>query len=145
MQFPKDKQAWLKGFDQIHLHTAIENLGITLESISDDQIVLVMPISDKTRQPYGMLHGGASMLLAETAASVHATWGIDINEVQPVGIEINGSHVRSAREGHVRAVGKVVRRTRSLIFHQVELYLLESGELLSTARVTNFYRSVTKE
>lgn len=145
MQFPTDEKAWLNGFDRIHAHTAVENWGITLESINDDQIVLIMPISDKTRQPYGLLHGGASMLLAETTASVHATWGVDLSVVQPVGIEINGSHVRSAREGHVRAVGKMIRRTRSLIFHQVEMYLVESGELLSTARVTNYYRPVRKD
>jgi uncharacterized protein (TIGR00369 family) len=145
MQFPKDEQSWLKGFDQFFSNTAAENLGITLKSISDDQIELLMPITDKVRQPYGLLHGGASMLLAETAASVHATWGVDLNVVQPVGIEISGSHVRSAREGHVRAMGKVIRRTHSLIFHQVDITLVESGELLSTARVTNYYRRVKKE
>jgi len=145
MRFPTDEKAWMNGFDQIHAHTAVEHLGITLESINDDQIVVLMPISDKVRQPYGLLHGGASMLLAETAASVHATWGVDLSVVQPVGIEINGSHVRSAREGHVRAVGKVIRRTLSLIFHQVDLYLAESGELLSTARVTNYYRPIRKD
>ncbi len=144
-QFPTDEKTWLNGFDQVHMHTAVENLGITLESINESQIVLIMPISDKVRQPYGLLHGGASMLLAESAASVHAAWGVDMNVVQPVGIEINGSHVRSASEGHVRAVGKVVRRTRSLIVHQVDIYLVESGELLSTARVTNFYRSILRE
>ena len=145
MQFPKDEQAWLQGFNHIFAHTAAENLGITLESINDDQIVMLMPITDKVRQPYGLLHGGASMLMAETAASMHATWGVDLDVVQPVGIEINGSHVRSANEGRVRAVGKVIRRTRSLIFHQVDMYLAESDELLSTARVTNYFRPVRKD
>ena len=82
------------------------------------------------------------MLLAETAASAHATWGVDLSQVQPVGIEINGSHVRSASEGEVRAVGTVVRRSRSIIVHQVEIIDHQSGKLLSTIRVTNFYKPV---
>lgn len=145
MEFPTDEGLWLTGFDRMHINTAVEHLGIKLESISAEQIVLTMPITDKARQPYGLLHGGITMALVETAASVHASWGVDLSEKSPVGIEINGSHVRSAREGTVRAVGKVVRRSRSMIVHQVDVYLVESGELLSTARMTNYYKPVNKE
>mgnify|MGYP000316860053 CR=1 FL=1 len=145
MQFPTDEALWLEGFDRIHAHTAVEHLGIQLESISAEQIVLTMPITDKARQPYGLLHGGITMALVETAASVHASWGVDLSKMLPVGIEISGSHVRSAREGTVRAVGQVVRRSRSMIVHQVDVYLVESGELLSTARMTNYYKPVRKE
>lgn len=145
MEFPTDEGLWLSGFDRMHVNTAVEHLGIELESISADQIVLTMPITDKARQPYGLLHGGITMALVETAASVHASWGVDLSEKAPVGIEINGSHMRSAREGTVRAVGKVVRRSRSMIVHQVDVYLVESGELLSTARMTNYYKPVRKE
>ena len=140
MEYPANKELWLAGFDQIHLKTAVENLGIKLVDIDAEHIELLMPISDKTRQPYGLLHGGVSMLLAETAASAHATWGIDLTKVRPVGIEISGSHVRSASEGEVRAVGTVVRRSKSLIVHQVEVIDHTSGKLLTTARVTNFYK-----
>ena len=145
MEFPTDEGLWLTGFDQMHLNTAVEHLGIKLESISADQIVLTMPITDKARQPFGLLHGGITMALVETAASVHASWGVDLSEKSPVGIEINGSHVRSARQGTVRAVGKVIRRSRSMIVHQVDVYLVESGEMLSTARMTNYYKPVRKE
>ena len=141
---PKDEQLWLSGFKNNHSGTAVEHLGITLHSINEDRIVLKMPITDKARQPYGLLHGGISMLLAETAASLHACWGIDLSKVQPVGIEINGSHVRSAKEGVVRAEGKVVRRTRSIIVHQIDIILEETDQLLSTARVTNFYKMIQK-
>jgi uncharacterized protein (TIGR00369 family) len=140
MQIPTDREAWLQGFEQIHQGTAVENLGIKLVDISEDRIELSMPVSNKARQPYGLLHGGISMTLAETAASVHATWGVDLSQVQPVGIEINGSHVRSASEGEVRAVASVVRRSKSLIVHQVEIIHQDTGKLLSTARVTNFYK-----
>lgn len=145
MEFPTDEGLWLTGFDQMHVNTAVEHLGIKLESISADQIVLTMPITDKARQPFGLLHGGITMALVETAASVHASWGVDLSEKSPVGIEINGSHVRSARAGTIRAVGQVVRRSRSMIVHQVDVYLVESGELLSTARMTNYYKPVRKD
>jgi uncharacterized protein (TIGR00369 family) len=145
MEFPTDEGLWLTGFDQMHVNTAVEHLGIKLESISADQIVLTMPITDKARQPFGLLHGGITMALVETAASVHASWGVDLSDKSPVGIEINGSHVRPAREGTVRAVGKVVRRSRSMIVHQVDVFLVETGELLSTARMTNYYKPMIKE
>ena len=143
--FPQDEQTWLENFDRIQENTAGAHLGIKLESINADEIVLTMPISDKTRQPYGLLHGGITMALVESAASIHASWGADFSKVVPVGIEINGSHVRSATEGTVRAVGRVVRRSRSMIVHQVDVYLVETGELLSTARMTNFYKPVNRE
>ena len=137
-----DEQAWLANFSRISANTATEHLGIRLESVNADQIVLTMPITDKTRQPAGLLHGGITMALVETAASLHAAWGLDLSKVLPVGIEISGTHVRSAREGTVRAVGKVVRRTRSMIFHQVEVFLVETGELLTIARMTNYFKSL---
>lgn len=144
MEFQTDEQMWLERFDQIHANTAVEYLDIRLESIDENKIVLTMQITDKTRQPYGLLHGGITMVLAETAASVHSIWGVDLSEKLPVGIEINASHVRSAREGRVRAEGKVVRRSRSMIVHQVDVHLVETGELLSTARVTNYYKPVNQ-
>jgi 1,4-dihydroxy-2-naphthoyl-CoA hydrolase len=126
MAFPKDKQAWIDNFQQITRDTAVETLEISLVDIDDDTVVL--------------LHGGVSMVLAETAASFHASWGVDFNLVAPVGIEINGSHLRSATDGHVRAVGRVLRRSRALIVHEVEIVHEESGQLLSIARVTNYYK-----
>ena len=65
--FPEDEQTWLENFDRISENTAGAHLGIRLESINVEQIVLTMPISDKTRQPYGLLHGGITMALVESA------------------------------------------------------------------------------
>jgi len=142
MKLPVDKETWMTVFKAIHERTAIKPLGIELADIDEHQIVLTMTITDATRQPMGMLHGGINMVLAESAASVHAAWGIDLSEKYPVGIEINGSHLRPAREGTVRAVGKLIRRTQSLVFHQVDMYLVETGEHLCTARVTNYLKPV---
>jgi 1,4-dihydroxy-2-naphthoyl-CoA hydrolase len=104
-----------------------------------------MPITDKTRQPLGLLHGGINMVLAESAASLHAVWGIDLNEVNPVGVEISGSHVQSAKEGTVRAEGNVISRTRSFIVHQVDIYHQETEKLLSSVRVRVYYKKIAKD
>ena len=119
-------------------------LGIELVALEEDRVVLEMAITDRVRQPMGLLHGGVSMVLAESAASLHACWGIDLSEKVPVGIEINGSHLRSASEGRVQAIGTVIGRSGSFVVHQVEIRHLESGRLLSTARVRNYYKPSPK-
>lgn len=145
MKFPNDEAAWLAGFTKSRQGTAADHLGITLAAINAEKIEMLMPITDKTRQPVGMLHGGISMALAETAAGVHATWDLDLDKYFPVGIEINGSHVRSASEGTVRAVGTVVRRSRTLIVEQVEIFHEETGKLLCSARVTCYFKPIKKK
>lgn len=122
-------------------NTAVEALGIDIVSVDDDHIQLRMPITNRARQPFGLLHGGISMVLAETAASVHACWGIDLSKVFPVGIEVNGSHLRSASEGHVLANATVIRRSRTLIVHAIDIVHEETNRLLCVSRVTNFYKA----
>lgn len=139
-----DKAQWLAGMRAANRNTAIEALGIEMVDVDDDQLVLEMDITDKTKQPFGLLHGGISMVLAETAASSHSMWGIDFTKIIPVGIEINGSHLRSASEGRVRAIAKVVRRSRTLIVHQIDIWHIETDKQLCTARVTNYYKPVEK-
>jgi 1,4-dihydroxy-2-naphthoyl-CoA hydrolase len=120
--------------------TAPDALGVEIVSADSEQIVLRMPMSDRCRQPLGLLHGGISMVLAETAASLHACWDVDLSRLVPVGIEINGSHIRSASEGHILARGKPVRRSSKVAVHNVEITHEESDRLLCLARVTNFYK-----
>lgn len=136
--------AWTASMAALWRGTAMEALGITLEVVDDERIVLAMEITDAARQPFGLLHGGISLLLAESAASCHACWGVDLGEVLPVGVEINGSHLRSATEGRLRAIGTVLSRSRRFIVHEVRIILEEEEEpqLLCTARVTNYYRRV---
>lgn len=134
-------------FEQLmHLwpRTAAGPLGIEVAEVSPARIVLTMPITDAARQPMGLLHGGVSMLLAETAASMHSCWGLDLEKTVPVGIEINGSHLSSAREGRVRAVGEVIRRGAQLVVHEVKIVHEETGRLLCVARVTNFLKTLRR-
>ena len=120
--------------------TALEANHMELVEIDEDHAVMTMPVTDAGRQPMGLLHGGMTMLLAESVASLHACWGVDLSKRHPVGIEIGGSHVRACTDGTVRAVATVVRRTSSLIVHNIEVFEAGSGSLLTTCRVTNFYR-----
>ena len=123
-------------------NTAPEALGVEIVSVDAEHILLRMPMSDRVRQPYGLLHGGISMVLAETAASLHACWDVDLARSTPVGIEINGSHLRSASDGHILAKGSVIRRSAKLAVHNVEIRHEETDRLLCQARVTNFYKAI---
>jgi 1,4-dihydroxy-2-naphthoyl-CoA hydrolase len=123
-------------------NTAAQALGIDVVSVDTAHLLLRMPMSDRARQPLGLLHGGISMLLAETAASMHACWGQDLAQTIPVGIEINGSHVRSASDGHILAKASVIRRSSKLVVHNVDISHEESGRLLCIGRVTNYYKDV---
>lgn len=139
---PSDKDAWMAGFEAMIAKTAMAPHQVTLVDVGDDFVVLQMPIGDHARQPFGLLHGGISLLLAESAASMHACWGVDLRERVPVGIEVNCSHLASATEGRVQARGRVIKRGRTLIRHQVEIVHVETGEVLSDVRVTNLYKSL---
>ncbi len=103
-------------------------------------LTLRIPITNATRQPFGLLHGGISLLLAESAASMHSAWDINPEEVIPVGIEINGSHLRSATSGHVIAVARVLRRSHALAVHSVQIIHEETKNQLCECRVTNYFK-----
>lgn len=135
-ELPHTEENWKKAWSLMRKGTALETHDVELVAASDEEIVLRMEVGDHARQPYGLLHGGISMMLAETAASMHSTWGLDLTRV-PVGIEINGSHLRSATEGAVLAVGKVLRRGSTLIHHEVRIVEEKSRRELSVIRVTN--------
>ena len=80
-----------------------KNLGIEFTEIGDDYIIAKMPVIEKTKQPYGILHGGASCVLAESLGSTAAALSMDSEKKYPVGIEINANHLSSPTEGFVYA------------------------------------------
>ncbi|MEZ4728858.1 MAG: hotdog fold thioesterase [Caldilineaceae bacterium] len=81
--------------------TLVEHLAIEFTAIGDDFITARMPVDRRTVQPYGLLHGGASVVLAETLGSMAANLCVDPTEKMCVGLEINANHIRSARSGYV--------------------------------------------
>jgi 1,4-dihydroxy-2-naphthoyl-CoA hydrolase len=115
--------------------TMVEHLGIEFTEISDDFIRGTMPVDGRTRQPYGLLHGGASVALAETLGSTGATMCVDTEEYQCVGQEINANHVRPARAGSVTGTARPVHlggRTQIWVIDIVN----EAGKLVCTSRLT---------
>jgi 1,4-dihydroxy-2-naphthoyl-CoA hydrolase len=89
-------------------HTMTGHLGIVFTEIGGDFVRATMPVDFRTRQPYGLLHGGASVVLAETLGSTGAVMCIDKAEFLCVGQEINANHVRSARRGLVTGTARPV-------------------------------------
>ena len=79
-------------------------LGIRFTEVGDDFIAAEMPVDHRTKQPYGLLHGGASCVLAETLGSVASAMFVDLEHFNCVGIEINANHIKSVKEGKV--IGK---------------------------------------
>src|SRR5277367_141745 len=98
----------LMSLEQLNSHKDTLNgtLGITFVEIGADFVRATMPVDARTAQPYGLLHGGASVALAETLGSMGATMCVDVNEYQVVGQEINANHVRAARSGLVTGTAR---------------------------------------
>ena len=110
-------------------------LGIEMEELSRERVVATMPVDDRTRQPFGLLHGGASIALAETVASFGAAVLIDRERFVAVGLEINGNHLRAKTEGMVRATGVPVHVGRSTQVWSIEI-TDEEGRLVCISRCT---------
>lgn len=91
-------------------NTLLNSLGIDIKSITNDGVVATMPVDERTRQPFGILHGGASVALAETVASIGAYHLIDQETEMCVGLEINANHIRGKQDGTVTAHAIPVHR-----------------------------------
>ena len=96
-------------------------LGIEIVELTNDRVVATMPVDDRTRQPYGLLHGGASIALAETVASLGAAGRVDRERFAVVGQEINGNHIRAVKDGVVRAVGVPIHVGRTSQVWSIEI------------------------
>ena len=90
-----------------------ETLGITFVELTPERVSATMPVDDRTRQPYGILHGGASVALAETVASVGGALNVDLDKFNVVGVEINANHVRAKKDGIVTGTATPVHIGRS--------------------------------
>jgi 1,4-dihydroxy-2-naphthoyl-CoA hydrolase len=98
-----NKSLSLPDISPLGRNTMGEHLGMEWVAVGDDYIKMKMPVDDRTKQPYGLLHGGASCALAETIGSVASHFIIDPDKFICVGLEINANHVRSAKSGFVTA------------------------------------------
>jgi len=112
-----------------------EHLGMELVDCGDDWLRMRMPVDERTRQPHGRLHGGASVALAETVASIAANLCVDSNEKIAVGQEINANHIRPAYEGWVYGTARpeALGRTSQVWSIRIED---DAGRLVCISRFT---------
>lgn len=112
-----------------------DSLGIKVTGLTPAQVTATMPVDGRTHQPFGLLHGGASVALAETVASLGAVLHIDPREFAAVGLEINANHLRAVREGIVTGVAKPIHIGRST--HVWEVIITDTeGRKVCVSRCT---------
>lgn len=117
-------------------HALMGNLGIQYTYASEDRVEATMPVDQRTRQPFGILHGGATLALAETVAGLGSMILAQPDEIV-VGMQVSGSHMSSAHEGDtVRAVGTIIHKGRSSHVWNVDVFT-STDKLVSSIRVVN--------
>jgi 1,4-dihydroxy-2-naphthoyl-CoA hydrolase len=102
-------------------NSLMESLGIETVSLDKDLVIMTMPVDHRTHQPLGYLHGGASVALAESAASVGACLHVDLEKFHVFGIEINANHIKSKRDGVVTAKAKPVHVGKTTMVWEIDI------------------------
>lgn len=115
----------------------VAHLGIEFTEVGDDFIAGKMPVDHRTRQPFGILHGGAHVVLAETLGSVGANLTLDTTKAHAVGLDINSNHIKSIREGYVYGIAKPIHIGGTTQVWEIKISD-EKGILLNISRLTMF-------
>lgn len=111
-------------------------LGIEITAVSEEALEGRMPVDGRTHQPMGLLHGGASVALAETLGSIAAALRVDRRKQACVGLEINANHIKGVRDGWVRGRATPVHVGRSTQVWEIRITHEESGALVCLSRIT---------
>ena len=128
------KDVSLERLNKLNENTIIDLLGIEYTQVGDDFIKATMPVDSRTHQPHGLLHGGASVVLAETLGSVAGNLAVSDDKVC-VGLEVNANHLRSVKTGIVTGIAKAIRLGRTVHVWQIEIHN-EKQQLVCTSRLT---------
>ncbi len=129
------KEEILAGCNKMCQNTLMETLGIEFTEVGDDFIVARMPVTPRIHQPDGVLHGGASVALAESVGSAGAYFFLNSEEIVIRGIEIAANHVKSVREGYVYAHASIIHKGRTTQLWQIKI-TNEEGALVSLVKLT---------
>jgi len=128
------RETTLDALNAMGVNTMIAHVGIVFTHLGEQVLEATMPVDERTQQPFGVLHGGASVVLAETLGSV-AGYLCTEGKQRVVGMEVNASHLRSARHGIVRGVCRPVRCGRGHQVWQIDIYDADQQHCC-TARLT---------
>lgn len=125
----------LDDLENFALQNIAEHLELKWAEVGTDHLIMSMPVTEKVRQPYGLLHGGISCVLAETIGSIASALVIDPSRFNCVGLEINANHVRAVRDGLVRATCRPLHLGRSTHVWDIRINN-EDNKLVCISRLT---------
>ena len=125
-------ESWYREFPQLGMQSV---LGIEVLELSHERVIATMPVDHRTRQPFGVLHGGASVALAETVASLGAAGRIDRERFAAFGQEINANHIRAKSDGVVMATATPLHVGRTSHVWSIQI-TDEAGRLICISRCT---------
>ena len=125
----------LESLVKMSARTMVEHLGIEFTAIGEDFIEAKMPVDHRTHQPLGLLHGGASVALAETLGSIAASSCLDFRLQYCVGLEINANHIKSVKDGFVYGTARPIHMGRKTHVWEIKI-TNEKKELVCVSRIT---------
>ncbi len=125
----------LEKLNAINKNTLMETLDITYTEVGDDFLVATMPVNSRVHQPMGLLHGGASVALAESVGSAASYYFLDHEKHEVRGLEINANHIRSIREGTVKATARMLHKGRTTLLWEIKI-VDEKERLISICKLT---------
>ncbi len=135
-----NKTSTINQLNQLNKKTMMEPLGIEYLEAEPGYLKARMPVNDNTKQPNGILHGGANLALAETVAGLGSAMVVDMEKYNVRGAQVSANHVGTASSGWVYAEGKIIHKGRNTHVWNIDIRN-EDGKMLSTCRLTNFIQS----
>jgi 1,4-dihydroxy-2-naphthoyl-CoA hydrolase len=125
----------LETINALNANSMVEHLGMRITDVGDDYLRGTMPVDARTKQPFGLLHGGASVALAESLGSLAGTMCLDATKEMAVGLDINANHVRAITEGVVTGTARPLHLGRSTQVWEIRIED-ERGKLVCISRLT---------
>lgn len=125
----------LDKLNAINKNTLMETLDITYTEVGEDYLVASMPVNSRVHQPMGLLHGGATVALAESVGSAASFHFLDHDQQEVRGLEISANHVRSIKEGIVKATARILHKGRTTVLWEIKIED-EKDRLISICKLT---------
>jgi 1,4-dihydroxy-2-naphthoyl-CoA hydrolase len=125
----------LEKLNKMNENTIVSHLNIKITNVGKDFVEGVMPVDNTTKQLHGILHGGASVVLAETLGSIASNICLDYNKQYSVGIEVNANHLKSVTSGYVKGIAKPLKIGRKIHVWEIHIYN-EDDDLVCVSRLT---------
>lgn len=132
-----DKNSTIEQLNRLNKNTMMEVIGVEYLEASDGYLKARMPVNNATKQPNGILHGGANLALAETVAGLGSAIMVDLDTYNVRGAQVSANHVGTVSAGWVYAEGNIIHEGKNTHVWNIDIRN-EEGKLLSTCRLTNF-------